>query len=201
MRILLVEPDYRRNSKSIIEKATTMCTASKRRNDESLWYPPLGLMKLSTFHKMRNDEVHFVYGCIPLRDLFDLREHYDRIYITTLFTFQWERTIQTINHYKNLVFEDTCEVFVGGIMASLLREEVYKATGIYPVKGVIRSPEQIGLPGTENIYLLAPDYDLLDKNLTLSTVPIMPILIVVVRINVLGVECQYWSQEKSIIST
>ena len=165
MRILLVEPDYRKNSKSIIEKASVMSSTSKRRDDKSLWYPPLGLMKLSTFHKMRGDEVHFAYGCIPQRELFDLSESWDRIYITTLFTFQWKKTIETINHYKNLVWGDISKVFVGGIMVSLLPEKVYEATEIYPVKGIIRSPEHIGLPGTENIDFLAPDYDLLNNNL------------------------------------
>jgi len=165
LRILLVEPDYRRNSKSIIEKASAMSSTSKRRDDESLWYPPLGLMKLSTFHKMRGDEAHFVYGCIPQRAPFDLSESWDRIYITTLFTFQWEKTIETINHYKKLVCGDTNKIFVGGIMASLLPDMVYEATGIHPVKGVISSPEQIGLPGEENIDFLPPDYDLLDSNL------------------------------------
>jgi len=165
LRVLLVEPDYRRNSRSTIEKAAAMSSASKRRNDESLWYPPLGLMKLSTFHKMRGDEVHFAYGCIPEIDSFELGDSWDRIYITTLFTFRWGKTVETINYYKNLVWGDTSKIFVGGIMASLLPDKVYEATGIYPVKGVIRSPEQIGLPGTENIDLLAPDYDILDNRL------------------------------------
>jgi len=122
-------------------------------------------MKLATFHKNRGDEVHFFYGCTRERDLFDLSDSWDRIYITTLFTFQWEKTLETINHYKNLVQGDTSKVFVGGIMASLLPDKVYEATGIYPIKGIIRSPEQIDLPGTENIDFLAPDYDLLDNNL------------------------------------
>lgn len=165
MRVLLVEPDYRRNSKSTIEKAVARKSTSKRRDDESLWYPPLGLMKLSTFHKMRGDEVHFVYGCIPQRDLFNMSDFWDRIYVTTLFTFQWRKTIETINHYKNLVCGDTSKIFVGGIMASLLPDKVYEATGIYPIKGVIRSPEQIDLPGTENIDLLPLDYDVVDNNL------------------------------------
>ena len=165
MRVLLVEPDYRRNSRSIRERAAARNPTSKRQGDESLWYPPLGLMKLATFHKNRGDEVHFFYGCIRERDLFDLSDSWDRIYITTLFTFQWEKTLETINHYKNLVRGDTSTVFVGGIMASLLPDKVYEATGIYPIKGIIRSPEQIDLPGTENIDFLAPDYDLLDNNL------------------------------------
>jgi len=120
---------------------------------------------LSTFHKVRGDEVHFLYGCIHEKDLFDLGDSWDRIYITTLFTFQWEKTIETINYYKNLACGDINKIFVGGIMASLLPDKLCEASGIYPTKGVIKSPEQINLPGTENIDLLPPDYDVLDKNL------------------------------------
>jgi len=124
-------------------------------------------MKLSTFHNMRGDEVHFAYGCTTDRDLFNVSDSWDRIYITTLFTFQWGKIIETINHYKNLVCGDTSKIFVGGIMASLLPDKVYEATGIYPIKGVIRSPEQIDLSGTENIDLLPLDYDddVVDNNL------------------------------------
>lgn len=165
MKVLLVEPDYRRNSRSIRERVEATSPSSKRQADESLWYPPLGLMKLATFHKERGDEVYFVYGYSQGRDLFGLSDSWDRIYITTLFTFQWEKTLKTINHYKNLVWGDTKKIFVGGIMASLLSDKVYQATGIYPVKGVIKSPEQINLPGAENIDLLPPDYDILDNRL------------------------------------
>ena len=75
MRVLLVEPDYRRNSRSIRERNTT-----KKREDESLWYPPIGLMKLARFHKDRGDKVQFVYGCVEKRGLFDIAESWDRIY-------------------------------------------------------------------------------------------------------------------------
>jgi len=122
-------------------------------------------MKIATYHKIHGDEVHFVYGCAQERDLFDLTDLWDRIYITTLFTFQWGKTIKTINYYKNLVWRDASKIFVGGIMASLLPDKLCEATGIYPIKGVIKSPEHIGLTGTENIDLLPPDYDLFDKNL------------------------------------
>ncbi len=72
MRILLVEPDYRHGSASFIKSVTE--PDAKKRDDESLWYPPIGLLKLSTFHKRRGDEVKFVIGrdkdAIKEEDLF-----------------------------------------------------------------------------------------------------------------------------------
>ena len=50
-------------------------------------YPPLGLMKISTYHK--EDYVVFYKGTkATLRD-----QDWDIIYITTMFTFQWKKTI------------------------------------------------------------------------------------------------------------
>lgn len=49
-----MEPDYRKNSasaKALVEEPETATV--KKRDDELLWYPPLGLMKLATFHKRR----------------------------------------------------------------------------------------------------------------------------------------------------
>lgn len=166
MRILLVEPDYRRNSGSSRNRAKEL-NDSKHINDESLWYPPLGLMKLATFHKRRNDKVDFVYGCdedvTKNGALFPL--HWDRIYITTLFTYQWKRTIETINFYKKLLNGDVSKVFIGGIMASLMPNEIFEETGIRPVKGIITSQQQIGLDGEENIDTLPPDYEIVDNKL------------------------------------
>ena len=88
-KILLVEPAYKNK------------------------YPPMGLMKISTYHKMLGDEVTFVKGI----DVDLALRAWDRIYITTLFTFDFDITVDTINHYK--MFADYLDtVFVGGIMAS-----------------------------------------------------------------------------------
>ncbi|WP_239458420.1 hypothetical protein [Faecalicoccus pleomorphus] len=67
MKVLLVEPGYKNK------------------------YPPLGLMKISAYQKILGDEVVFVKG--ENKTLKDIR--WDRIYITTLFTFYWNRTIKT----------------------------------------------------------------------------------------------------------
>jgi len=44
-------------------------------------------------------------------------------------------------------------------------DDIFEATGIYPITGVLNSPKQIGLGGDERIDLLPPDYDLVDGNL------------------------------------
>ena len=163
MRVLLVEPDYRRNAHSSIERAEEK--GSKHVADESLWYPSIGLMKLARFHKDRDDEVQFVYGCAEKGGLFDISESWDRIYITTLFTYHWEKIIETIKYYKEIVWGDASKIFVGGVMASLLSKDLKERTGVRVISGVLNSPAKIDLPGARNIDRLPPDYSILDKRL------------------------------------
>ncbi|OPY67791.1 MAG: Radical SAM superfamily protein [Syntrophorhabdaceae bacterium PtaU1.Bin034] len=170
MRVLLVEPKVRKFSdKAQIRAKEIENKKRKRPDDESLWYPPLGLMKLSTFHKSRKDEVKFVIGkdndSFQIQDLFSAGILWDRIYISTLFTFQWKETIETINFYKTAVGGSIHKIFVGGIMASLMQEEIFEETGVEPIAGILDSPKRINLDGNENIDALAPDYSLLDSNL------------------------------------
>ncbi len=165
MRVLLVEPDYRRGlPRSAREPGNT-----PPKNDDALWYPPLGLMKLSTFHKRRGDEVHFVRGCdkslAQQDDLFAPSSSWDRVYITTLFTFHFDKIVKTVKFYTDVVGGTISKVFVGGVMASLMAEDIYEETGVWPTTGILTSPRQIGLPGRTNIDQLPPDYDLLDRNI------------------------------------
>lgn len=168
MKILLVEPDYRHGSSSFI-KAVTDPNNTKKRNDESLWYPPIGLLKLATFHRMRDDEVQFVIGCDKTvfkdMDLISPDSLWDRIYITTLFTFDWDNVIKTIEFYKKAVGGSIHKIFVGGIMASIMPNEIFEETGIQPVVGILNSPQQIGLEGNEDIDLLHPDYTVIDNRI------------------------------------
>lgn len=168
MKILLVEPDYRHGSASFI-KTVTGPNSTKKRADESLWYPPIGLLKLATFHKMRGDEVKFVIGCDKSvfrdTDLFSSDMLWDRIYITTLFTFDWDNVIKTIEFYKKSVGGSIHKIFVGGIMASIMPNDIFEETGIQPVTGVLNSPQQIGLAGDEDIDLLPPDYTVIDNRI------------------------------------
>lgn len=187
-KILLIEPNYKNK------------------------YPPMGIMKISTYYKMLGDEVTFFKGDLKnlvLKDIYEellpklynnkhnvtwelykddiiiylkkgrkdiltnllkiggkeyrkkdkslLQEllegyrryyynkeyfkhpKYDRVGITTLFTFHWDITIETINFAKRLC-KDTNEVMVGGIMSSILPKEVEKETGIKPTVGQLNKP-------------------------------------------------------------
>lgn len=123
-------------------------------------FPPLGLMKLSTYHKKLGDNVRFVKGYdseVPF-------EYWDRIYITTLFTYHWKITIEDILFYKNMVHGDISRIFVGGIMASLMAEDLWKETGIRPITGVLSKP---GILGDDNEFIvddMIPDYELFNES-------------------------------------
>jgi len=118
-KILLVEPNYKTK------------------------YPPLGLMKISTYHKQQGDKVVFIKGTNA-----ELREHqWDIIYVTTMFTFQWAKTIKTIKYYQR--GKSNKNIKIGGVLASLLPKEIETETGIMP---------HIGL--WDEVDKLAPDYNL-----------------------------------------
>ena len=136
MRVLLVEPNYKNK------------------------YPPMGLMKISTYHKMLGDEVRFVKGTDPEVDA----EVWDRIYVTTLFTFDFAIVVETINHYLRLA-NSVDTVFVGGIMSSLMPEKVVEATGIersHILTGLFTDTSVVGDDNNINVDELPLDYDILE---------------------------------------
>lgn len=182
-KILLIEPNYKNK------------------------YPPIGLMKIATYHRKLGDEVKFFKGDLKdlvIDDLYDelfIKLNYidssvnwsskntiikkfiktgnknildeiliensefqssivenliyysqyfrkkkyiqnpkwDRIYVTTLFTFYWKITVETIHFVKHLV-KDLNEIHIGGVLASLLHEELYRETGIKPHNGLLDKP-------------------------------------------------------------
>ncbi|BFL40875.1 hypothetical protein H8S45_13320 [Agathobaculum sp. NSJ-28] len=205
-QILLVEPNY------------------------SNKYPPMGLMKLSTYYKNLGDHVSFFKGnlrdlvlsdtyemlktqlyandnsvfweqykpqiCKYLRkgsieilddvpghdtnpiikDLFRYYRQffyrkdyfkpqfrkYDRVGVTTLFTFYWDITINTINFVKQLC--KTPEgVMVGGVMATILADRVEAATGIKPHRGTLDIPGQLDPDNNMIIDTLPLDYSILEE--------------------------------------
>lgn len=87
---------------------------------------------------------------------------FDKVGITTLFTFYWDITIDTINFVKKLC-KDEKDVMVGGIMSTLLPEEVYQATGIRPFIGLLNHPGDIDEGDTTIIDALPLDYSILDE--------------------------------------
>lgn len=208
--ILLIEPKYRNK------------------------YPPIGLMKIATYHKILGDDVTFYKGdlkdlvldqmsenCINkfynidkdrewknsyiiIRDFIKSRKattleeldlgsskysillynaiysfadtyrkkdyknfpKWDRIYVTTLFTFYWKITIEAIQYAKNIVKNED-QIFIGGVLASLLHKEVEQETGIKPHEGLLDKPGMLDpdLPKARNIIIdnLPLDYSILDE--------------------------------------
>lgn len=136
MRVLLVEPNYKNK------------------------YPPMGLMKISTYHKMLGDEVRFVKGVDPNVDA----AVWGRIYITTLFTFDFSISAETILHYMRLV-DDVSSLYVGGIMASLMPESIVEATGIdrsHILTGLFTDTSVVRDNNDINVDQLPLDYDILE---------------------------------------
>lgn len=204
-QILLVEPNY------------------------SNKYPPMGLMKISTYYKNLGDHVRFFKGDLKdlvlddiyemllpqlyanredifweyykpqiiayirkgttasleeipesddpiIKDLFryyrkffrdkmyfDPRfRKYDRVGITTLFTFYWDITIDTINFAKQLC-KTQAGVMVGGVMATILADRVEAATGIRPKVGTLDTPGELDPDNDMIIDTLPLDYSILEE--------------------------------------
>ena len=108
-------------------------------------YPPLGLMKLATYHKKRGDHVVFAKG-VKSSSLLD--EVWDRVYVTTLFSFEWNRTAAAIDFAIQAANGQPERVFVGGVAASLMHEEyasVPKWAGVRFIKGLLDGPPAVAL--------------------------------------------------------
>jgi len=120
---LLVEPDYK------------------------IKYPNIALMKLSTKLKKEGHSVEYIKG-IKQPTIDDWFIRYDEIYITTLFTYESDIVIETINKYKKKFSKS--KIFVGGILASLMPAYIEDKTGIKPFIGYSKELDE-----------LKPDYDLI----------------------------------------
>lgn len=134
--ILLIEPDYKNK------------------------YPPLSLMKIATYHKQKDDNVTFFKGCSQELK----RQIWDRIYISTLFTFYWDKTIKTIKYYTNSV-RDTKDIFVGGVIASLMGDELIKETNVTVVRGLLNEKGKLGYKDDDIIDDILPDYSIINPKI------------------------------------
>ena len=150
-RVLLIEPGYRNK------------------------YPPLGLMKIASYHNERGDFVRFVKG----EDGSVLFESWDRAYVTTLFSFEWSRTARAIDYAIQAVGNRPDRVFVGGISASLMYDDYVgepRWAGVRFIKGLLDGPPALSLGlSLENFDFGAgdlegapieervPDYGILDQ--------------------------------------
>ena len=134
-------------------------------------YPPLGLMKIAQYHNNWCDNVTFVKG----EDSSVKLNNYDRVYITTLFSFEYPKIAKTIDYA--LTFNEPNKIFVGGIAASLMYDfflEHEKWKGVRFIKGLLGNDPKISLNlSEEDFYFddvigapiedLVPDYSILDQ--------------------------------------
>lgn len=152
-RILLIEPSYKNK------------------------YPPLGLMKIAQYHgpNGKKDHVRFVKGEDPTV----LSQAWDRIYVTTLFSFEYPKIAQSIDYALKVANGQADKVFVGGIAASLMHErflEECRWQGVRFIKGLLTGPPAKALQlddFAEELYSddysntaiedLVPDYSILSQ--------------------------------------
>jgi hypothetical protein len=87
---------------------------------------------------------------------------FDIVCVTTLFTFYWKETIETINAVKKFVAGNG-RLLVGGIASSILPELVREETGIYPYFGLLDKPGVIDTDSEVIIDELPLDYSILDE--------------------------------------
>lgn len=85
-KILLIEPGYKNK------------------------YPPLGLMKIAQYHGPRGkrDHVRFIKG----EDRTVLGAAWDRIYVATLFSFEFQRIAQSVDFALTVANGQADKVFV-----------------------------------------------------------------------------------------
>ena len=140
-------------------------------------YPPLGLMKLAAYHGPfgRGDNVTFIKG--ETADVLNCA--WDRVYVTTLFTFEWKRTEAAIDFAIQAAGDQRERVFVGGIAVSLMRDAFLNEprwAGVRFVKGLLDGPPAASLGLSEEglefgaddltgtpIEELVPDYSILGQ--------------------------------------
>src|SRR5436190_4746741 len=104
-------------------------------------YPPLGLMKIAQYHGPRGkgDKVTFIKGA----DKRVVGKPWDRIYVTTLFSFEWRKISEAIDFALVAADGYARNVFVGGIAASLMHESFLQEprwSGVRFVKGLLKDP-------------------------------------------------------------
>ena len=152
-KILLIEPGY--NNK----------------------YPPLGLMKIAQYHgpQGKRDFVRFIKG--EEEDV--LSSSWDRVYVTTLFSFEWKRIATAIDFAIKAASNLPARVFVGGIAASLMHDRFLNEPrwqGVRFIKGLLDGPPATALQledfdgdfysddlASTPIEDLIPDYSILEQ--------------------------------------
>jgi hypothetical protein len=149
-------------------------------------YPPLGLMKIAQYHGPRGkrDHVRFVKG----EDRSVLSQGWDRIYVTTLFSFEFPKIAETIDFAIEAANGQADKIFVGGIAASLMHDRFQQNKrwhGVRFIKGLLSEAPAKSLQldeFSEEFYAddmdstpiedLVPDYNILSQVMTSYKYPV-----------------------------
>lgn len=88
--------------------------------------------------------------------------NFDIICVTTLFTFYWRQTINTINYAKYFCSKNG-KIIIGGIAATILPDNIFKETGIQPICGLLDKPGILDDNNSIIIDELPLDYSILEE--------------------------------------
>ena len=115
-------------------------------------------MKLAAYHGQygRGDHVKFIKG----EDIEVLDRAWDRVYVTTLFTFEWKRTASAIDFALRAAGSQPERVFVGGIAVSLMYDAFLNEprwAGVRFIKGLLDGPPAASLTLSANDYEFGAD--------------------------------------------
>ena len=134
-------------------------------------------MKIAQYHgpQGKGDKVRFIKG----EDRSVLAEAWDRVYVTTLFSFEYRKTAQAVDFALEVVNGQADKIFVGGIAASLMNERFrseQRWQGIRFIKGLLSAPPAVALQldefaeefysddtNSRPIEDMVPDYGILDQ--------------------------------------
>ena len=96
------------------------------------------------------------------KGVWETEPEWDRVGVTTLFTFYWDKTIETIEFAKKLV-KDKKDLMIGGVLASIQPDEIERATGIKPHVGLLNKAGELDAGDKQIIDELELDYSILDE--------------------------------------
>lgn len=163
----------------VIERIADRCIDNFSAIDDSIdWFVKRDLFieYIKTRRESVVEQIHIErsdFELILLGKLVDWKNYYwlgtwkkepewDRVGVTTLFTFYWDITVETINFAKLLVKKQK-DLMVGGVLASIQPQELEKATGIKPWVGILGTPGILDKRDKQIIDNLPLDYSILDE--------------------------------------
>lgn len=164
--ILLIEPDYKCKYPPL--GLMKIAYYHKEIRKDMVWFSKGNLPKKvseSTRIEMKNNKYYVdIYGNKidqHIDEINNIIENnlWDRVYVCTLFTFEYEKTIEAIDYAKYLVGKEN--VYTGGILATLMPEKLRADTGVTVNTHQLISSKMIGYNDDINIDILTPDYSIL----------------------------------------